>query len=636
MRRRAPVAVTVALAVATVPATVATAQSPVVGTEQRLPDPAWTGAPALAPTPLTTPAALLDLVAGSTTRGFDATSQTLLRTGFVGGVVQVTPAAGGRPALTGWATQFATAGGAGSGAVLVSRMLRSAPDRISTTIEDIAAPAGARRVTVTTGATTRTLVTFTAGTWLYGLLETRTTEPPRDLDALAAQLWERQPDRPDPAGAQAAPVNDALKTALAEAHARVRGVFRTPIPGSTQAATYAGSSWALTRFPGAALEPVLFRTVGTTWFELGDTGGQGCPRIPAAVREVWGLTRTCPLSPSPVIDPTATDAAGGDSPFHGIGTWVWEVDGSGGVTAIVEKATANGISTVYVKSGDGTRYWRQFDRSLAPLKAAGLRVCAWQYVYGRRPIREARVGARAIRAGADCFVVDAEGEFEGGRGSYEGRTYRAARRYMRELRRRSPRDVSVGLTSFAYVDLHSSFPYSAFLDGSDGADLLMPQVYWGAFRSRVQTAMRRTARWNSIYDVPIAPIAGTYQREPRSELAEFRCLSGALGWPGVSYWSFQHTNAGQWPVLGRPLTNCSIPAQARTYPTLRIRSRGDAVVRIQARLRAWGVPIPRTGFFLRRTRSGVRAFQRSRGLEADGVVGPLTWAALLEEPPISG
>ncbi|MCB0874172.1 MAG: hypothetical protein KDC36_12425, partial [Thermoleophilia bacterium] len=98
MRRRAPVAVTVALAVATVPATVATAQSPVVGTEQRLPDPAWTGAPALAPTPLTTPAALLDLVAGSTTRGFDATSQTLLRTGFVGGVVQVTPAAGGRPA----------------------------------------------------------------------------------------------------------------------------------------------------------------------------------------------------------------------------------------------------------------------------------------------------------------------------------------------------------------------------------------------------------------------------------------------------------------------------------------------------------------------------------------------------------
>ena len=147
---------------------------------------------------------------------------------------------------------------------------------------------------------------------------------------------------------------------------------------------------------------------------------------------------------------------------------------------------------------------------------------------------------------------------------------------------------------------------------------------------------RPKPRKSRMASEPIAPIAGTYQREPRSELAEFRCLSGALGWPGVSYWSFQHTNAGQWPVLGRPLTNCSIPAQARTYPTLRIRSRGDAVVRIQARLRAWGVPIPRTGFFLRRTRSGVRAFQRSRGLEADGVVGPLTWAALLEEPPISG
>ena len=74
-------------------------------------------------------------------------------------------------------------------------------------------------------------------------------------------------------------------------------------------------------------------------------------------------------------------------------------------------------------------------------------------------------------------------------------------------------------------------------------------------------------------------------------------------------------------------------ALARTYPTLRFGTRGDAVVWLQARLRGWGVPVPRTGFYRQQTRAAVRAFQRARGLEPDGAAGPLTWALLLERPP---
>lgn len=65
-------------------------------------------------------------------------------------------------------------------------------------------------------------------------------------------------------------------------------------------------------------------------------------------------------------------------------------------------------------------------------------------------------------------------------------------------------------------------------------------------------------------------------------------------------------------------------------PTLRRGSRGDEVVYLQELLNAerFGVEISVDGIFGRATEALVKTFQEDRGLTVDGVVGPLTWAAL--------
>ena len=62
--------------------------------------------------------------------------------------------------------------------------------------------------------------------------------------------------------------------------------------------------------------------------------------------------------------------------------------------------------------------------------------------------------------------------------------------------------------------------------------------------------------------------------------------------------------------------------------TLHAGSSGPDVEALQQQLAAAGHPCDVDGKFGPRTRAAVVAFQRERGLSADGVVGPMTWGAL--------
>lgn len=71
--------------------------------------------------------------------------------------------------------------------------------------------------------------------------------------------------------------------------------------------------------------------------------------------------------------------------------------------------------------------------------------------------------------------------------------------------------------------------------------------------------------------------------------------------------------------------------QPKVHPTLRLGAKGEAVKEMQEDLLKAGERLPRYGAdgdFGRETLAALRAFQRSHGLQVDGICGPKTWAEL--------
>lgn len=319
---------------------------------------------------------------------------------------------------------------------------------------------------------------------------------------------------------------------------------------------------------------------------------------------------------------------GRHSPFVRQGMWIWYVDRSqgGSVPAIVATAHRHRIGTVYIKAGDGATRWDQFNGALVrALHRGGLKVCAWQFVYGDAPAAEARVGAAAARAGADCLVIDAEAEYEG--------KYASADLYLRSLRAQVGARFPLSLAGFPYVDYHPAFPYSVFF-GPGGAVANQPQMYWKDIGTSVREVFAHTYLYNRLWGRPIFPVGQTYGGPGRVPLRLFRRYSASYG-TVPSWWDWQETSVPEWRALGARAGRLKLPgfAPAREYPLLRLGAKGDLVVWAQERLITAGEEVEVNGIFERRTRRAVRAFQEAHGLTGDGQLGSETWALLVEYRP---
>jgi len=375
---------------------------------------------------------------------------------------------------------------------------------------------------------------------------------------------------------------------------------------SAVAARRHGSNRLIARVPATAISGTLYVT------------GRHGARSNALRVTVRRLHRSGSASPPAGASGTA---------FDGSAMWIWYVSqASGGTPAsIAAQAHQYGITTVIVKSSDGTSWWSQFSPSfVSALKAAGLHVCAWQYVYGNAPAGEAALGAQAAHDGADCLVIDAEAQYEG--------RYAQAQQYVAALRQAVGQSYPVGLAGFPYVDFHPSFPYSVFL-GTGGAQFNVPQAYWKSIGNSVDATVNHTYLWNRPYGRTLAPLGQAYDNTSAGDIVRFRELARADGAPGASWWEWAAATGAEWQAIGQPLSSPAPPAPAQGDTTIARGAQGDIVIWAQQHLNSAGDPVTVDGDFGPATQQAVANFQASHGLPATGQVDTATWSALLRYPP---
>ncbi|HUI30284.1 MAG TPA: T9SS type A sorting domain-containing protein [Candidatus Acidoferrales bacterium] len=267
---------------------------------------------------------------------------------------------------------------------------------------------------------------------------------------------------------------------------------------------------------------------------------------------------------------SASVHAQGALPIEGKGMWIWQLwNASGGsLGAVINKLRTVGVTWVVIKVGDGDSYYNSADHSLynwavpeygsmdsvaSIFHSNGIKIFAFQYVYGvphywGNSASETDVANMILSIkGIDGLLIDAEIEYD----TLASRVP-AAQAYCDSVHSHHPESF-VGLTSWARVDGHNTFPWTTFLDR---VRVNMPQTYWaarpttpqnelslmsGQFASYTQTWVKQG---DSAANKPIMPIGqgeyfGYSNNVRPGDISGFCSLSQqAYHYAGVSLWEY--------------------------------------------------------------------------------------------------
>ena len=248
---------------------------------------------------------------------------------------------------------------------------------------------------------------------------------------------------------------------------------------------------------------------------------------------------------------------------------LWTTNGGGrNLDAITARLQSTGIRWIVIKMGDGDSYYNSPNHSLynwvvpnygsmdsvvAILHRNGIKLLAFQYVYGvphhwGNAESETDVANMILDVhDIDGLVIDAEIQYD----TLSNRIA-AAQAYCDSIRAHHQGSL-IGLTAWARIVTHATFPWQSFLDR---VDVNMPQTYWAARPTTPQNELSiMSSQFTTYTDIwasqgdsaanrPIMPIGqgeyfGYSNDVAQGDIASFCSLSQTTyTYPGVSLWEY--------------------------------------------------------------------------------------------------
>ena len=228
--------------------------------------------------------------------------------------------------------------------------------------------------------------------------------------------------------------------------------------------------------------------------------------------------------------------------FDGKGSFLWMSSRLGDKQAAVEKMLEAGVQRIDIKISDGHLPF-EIDREtgqdhtaeMVPLlRAAGIHVTGWFYIYGYSAAyvqSEARMAIQRLKEFeiADC-IINAEWQFT--RPLHD----KYADYFCRDLRAALP-DLYVGLSSYRFPTLHMDFPWGAFFPY---IDFHSPQVYWINADNPVGQLDRSMRELKALYDIPFLPAGYGYGETCAAEMNLFDAAVQERGLKGITWWEWYY------------------------------------------------------------------------------------------------
>jgi hypothetical protein len=259
----------------------------------------------------------------------------------------------------------------------------------------------------------------------------------------------------------------------------------------------------------------------------------------------------------------------------GKGFFIWKVPNAenGNASSIANQAQSANYTHVLLKIADGTNL-SNYDSTknidylpavVSALKAKGIAVWGWHYVYGNDPLGEAQIAVQRVRdLGLAGYVIDAESQFK------ESGKAAAARTYLNEIKRLYS-GLPLALSSYRYPSYHSTFPWSEFLPRMD---MVMPQVYWEEAHNADSQLTKCVSEYRGLAgSLPIIPTGPAYKTSAwtptQTDINKFFNTAKSLNLPAVNFFSWDECRASLaslWNFIssynyGTALPQADIPVQ---------------------------------------------------------------------------